>query len=149
MAKPPMRPGVLSRLATNFWNSLRYGRHMDQKSVVIGEDIFGNRYHEIPADPRRGRRRGRRWYTNAISNHNDPRDHSTVAGFDKDIPSEWESWLRFRRDAPPTEQQVLQSLALADLKKVPTGFSKLLGSILVHTPVTTYIVDSFSMTSFQ
>ena len=149
MAKPPMRPGVLTRAFTNFWNSIRHGRHLDQKAIVIGEDIFGNRYYEIPADPSRGKRRPRRWFTNEASKHHDPREHSNVDGFDKNIPTEWESWLRFRRDAPPTEQQVLQSLALADLKKVPTGFSKLLGSILVHTPVTTYIVDSFSMTSFQ
>ena len=39
-------------------------------------------------------------------------------GFDAEIPSEWESWLRHRRDDPPTEKQVLQSYALADLKKV-------------------------------
>ena len=30
------------------------------------------------------------------------------AGFDNDLPSEWESWLRFRRDDPPTDQEVLK-----------------------------------------
>ena len=153
MAKPPMRPGVIARLATNFWDSIFKGRQIDSKSKVVGniilvrpgvmerlatnflnsivkgrqidsaskvvgDDILGNRYHEIPADPSRGRRRGRRWFTNEVSKHHDPRGHETVDGFDAQIPSEWESWLRFRRDEPPTAQQVLQSFALADLKKV-------------------------------
>ena len=118
MAKPPMRPGVIARLATNFWNSIVKGRQIDTASKVVGEDILGNRYYEIPADPSRGRRRGRRWFTNEVSKHHDPRGHETVDGFDSEIPTEWESWLRFRRDEPPTEQQVLQSFALADLKKV-------------------------------
>ena len=118
MAKPPVRPGVIHRLVTNFWNSIVKGRQIDSASKVVGDDIFGNRYYEIPADPSRGRRRGRRWYTNEVSNHHDPRGHENVDGFDSQIPSEWESWLRFRRDEPPTAQQVLQSFALADLKKV-------------------------------
>ena len=28
------------------------------------------------------------------------------AGFDAEIPSEWEAWLRHRRDEPPTDEQV-------------------------------------------
>lgn len=118
MAKPPMRPGPLARLITNFMNSLTKGRHIDAKSKVIGEDMFGNRYYEIPADPQRGRRRPRRWFTNEQSGHHDIRDTSKIEGHDREMPAEWESWLRFRRDEPPTERQVLQSYALADLKKV-------------------------------
>ena len=118
MAKPPVRPGVMARLATNFWNSIVRGRHLDQATKVVGEDIFGNRYYEIPADPSRGKRRGRRWFTNEASKHHDPRNHESTVGFDNEIPSEWDSWLRFRRDEPPTQQQVLQSYALAELKKV-------------------------------
>merc|ERR1719228_1976462 len=107
----------MARLATNFWNSLVRGRHLDQATKVVGEDIFGNRYYEIPADPSRGKRRGRRWFTNEGSKYHDPRDHTNIQGFDSEIPSEWDSWLRFRRDMPPTEQQILQSYALAELKK--------------------------------
>ena len=40
------------------------------------------------------------------------------AGFDSNLPSEWESWLRHRRADAPTEKEVLQSLALGQLKKV-------------------------------
>ena len=118
MAKPPVRPGVMARLATNFWNSIFRGRQLDQATKVVGDDIFGNRYYEIPADPSRGKRRGRRWFTNEASKHHDPRNHESTVGFDNEIPSEWDSWLRFRRDEPPTQQQVLQSYALAELKKV-------------------------------
>lgn len=113
-----MRPGVISRFWTNFMNSLKRGRQIDTASTVVGEDIFGNRYYEIAADPSRGRRRPRRWYTNEVTKHHDVRDAAYTDGFDSEIPSEWESWLRFRRDAPPTEEMVLQSYALADMKKV-------------------------------
>lgn len=118
MAKPPMRPGVLSRLWTNFSNSLKRGRQIDDKSNIVGEDMFGNRYYEIPAEPSRGRRRPRRWYTNEETKHHDVRDATHTGGFDAEIPSEWESWLRHRRDAPPTNDMILQSYALADMKKV-------------------------------
>ena len=69
----------------------------------------------------RGRRRPRRWYSNIESGHQDFTTMNPV-GFDAEIPSEWESWLRHRRDDPPTEKQVLQSYALADLKKVQIVF---------------------------
>ena len=118
MAKPPTRPGPLLRLVTNVWNSLAKGRTIDQQARVIGEDVFGNKYFEIPADPSRGKRRSRRWYTNASSGHHDVRDGSISEGFDSEIPSEWESWLRHRRDAPPSDEQIYHSYAIADMKKV-------------------------------
>lgn len=119
MSGPPQRLGLIMRIVNNFWNSVSKGRHIDSRSQIRGEDILGNKYFEIPADPSRGRRRARRWYTNEVSEHHDVRDTTKGAiGFDAEIPAEWESWLRFRRDAPPTEKQVLQSLALADMKKV-------------------------------
>ena len=118
MSGPPVRPGPLARLVTNFWRSLK-GRHIDGKATVVGEDVLGNKYYEIPAEPSLGRRRPRRWFTNSASGHQDIRDTTKgFVGFDAEVPAEWDSWLRFRRDTPPTNQQVLQSLALADLKKV-------------------------------
>ena len=66
-----------------------------------------------------GRRRPRRWFSNEVTNHKDPKNSSNdTAGFDAEIPSEWESWLRHRRDDPPTIHQLIQSQALADIKKV-------------------------------
>jgi NADH:ubiquinone oxidoreductase subunit len=40
------------------------------------------------------------------------------AGFDATLPAEWESWLRHRRDDPPTPEQVAASLAEAEMKKI-------------------------------
>lgn len=113
-----MRPGPLARLVTNFMNSLKNGRHIDSKSQVVGEDYIGNRYFEIPADPSHGKRRPRRWFTSPASNYHDPRGSNITEGFDNEVPSEWESWLRNRRELPPTEAEILQSFAIADLKKV-------------------------------
>eukprot|EP00093_Oithona_nana_P007446 07446.XXX_347454_346845_1 [CDS] Oithona nana genome sequencing. len=112
-----VRPGPLARLVTNFMNSLKNGRHIDSKSQVVGEDYIGNRYFEIPADPSHGKRRPRRWFTSPASNYHDPRGSNITEGFDNEVPSEWESWLRNRRELPPTEAEILQSFAIADLKK--------------------------------
>ena len=118
MAKPPVRPGPFARLVTNFLNSWKKGRHIDSQAQVVGEDFLGNRYYEIPADPSRGKRRPRRWYTSTASNYHDPRGSNIAEGFDNEVPSEWESWLRNRREVPPTESEIVQSYAIADLKKV-------------------------------
>ena len=34
----------------------------------------------------------------------------TWAGFDAELPSEWESWLRHRRADPPAEREVMPDL---------------------------------------
>jgi NADH dehydrogenase [ubiquinone] 1 alpha subcomplex assembly factor 2 len=68
----------------------------------------------------RGKKRARRWFTHVSGGHVDHRGTPDTAGFDNELPAEWESWLRHRRDDPPTESQVLQGYALADLKKVKT-----------------------------
>lgn len=113
------------------------------KPNLIGEDFLGNRYFEVPADPSRGKRRPRRWYTSAVSNYHDPRGSNIISGFDNELPSEWESWLRFRREVlyeflcwyfnificlqvPPTDAQVMQSYAIADLKKVLENIAKVI-----------------------
>ena len=49
-----------------------------------------------------------RWYTSLETGRDDIVAKDTWAGFDSDLPSEWESWLRFRRDRPPTEEEVMQ-----------------------------------------
>ena len=35
-------------------------------------------------------------------------DQDSWAGFDSNLPSEWESWLRHRRPEPPTELEIIQ-----------------------------------------
>merc|ERR1712107_463102 len=84
-----------------------------------GKDPFGNSYYELPAQPHLGKRMPTRWYDTAETNRKEVMGmHESAAGFDTNLPSEWESWLRHRRPEPPTEKEVLQSLALSQLKKV-------------------------------
>lgn len=54
---------------------------------LIGEDYFGNKYFEIPADPRIGKRRAERWFEPAGDREE----------FERELTAEWESWLRGRR----------------------------------------------------
>lgn len=68
----------------NFVNSIR---PRQTKGNLMGEDYFGNKYYEIPANPRIGKRRHERWFE--PSNDRD--------AFDRELTAEWESWLRGRR----------------------------------------------------
>lgn len=94
---------LVLQIFKNFWESLK---PRQITGIQVGKDYFGNTYHEIPADPRRGKRRPSRWFT--------PTDPDA---FDQEMPAEWEAWLRGRREAPPTEEEVMKSLALMKLKK--------------------------------
>ena len=58
-----------------------------------------------------------RWYSAAETGNRDGTAKDVWAGFDSDLPSEWESWLRFRRDNPPTDNEVIQ-----------VGYTKLRGT---------------------
>jgi len=55
---------------------------------------------------RRGRRRPQRWYQAIETMKKDIVGRDVYAGFDTNLPSEWESWLRHRRDEAPSEEQV-------------------------------------------
>ena len=46
------RVNYLTRIFQNFMNSLTKGRQMDNKAKLVGQDFLGNKYFEIPADPR-------------------------------------------------------------------------------------------------
>lgn len=54
---------------------------------LMGEDYFGNKYFEIPANPNIGKRRPERWFEPSGD-----RD-----AFDRELTAEWEAWLRHRR----------------------------------------------------
>ncbi|XP_028159064.1 NADH dehydrogenase [ubiquinone] 1 alpha subcomplex assembly factor 2 [Ostrinia nubilalis] len=88
----------------NFINSLR-PRQITGNSM--GKDYLGNAYFEIPADPQRGKRKPTRWY-----------DPPKGQDFQDPIPAEWESWLRYRRSEPPTEEEIAKNVAIAELKKI-------------------------------
>ncbi len=85
--------------------------------TLIGKDPFGNRYYELPADPSRGKRRPQRWYISPDTYQKEALGRDSAGGFDAKMPSEWESWLRHRREQPPSEETVLQNMAIADMKK--------------------------------
>jgi len=107
------RPGPFATAWKNFVKSLK----KEPEGTQVGRDPFGNRYFEIPADPSRGKRRPIRWYDSPETNQKEVIGQNLWGGFDAKMPAEWESWLRQRRDDPPTDEQVMQSLALADMKK--------------------------------
>ena len=46
---------------------------------------------------RRGKRTAKRWYETPNHHEKEALGYSTSAGFDAQLPAEWESWLRYRR----------------------------------------------------
>lgn len=74
------------------------------KEKPIGSDAQGNKYFELEADPRGGRRLPRRWFV--------PVDEETG------VPTpEWSQWLRGRRDDPPTVEEIAHNETIANMKK--------------------------------
>merc|ERR1719343_394467 len=100
----------------NLMKSLKVGRR-EQVGTVMGRDPYGNTYYELPAQPELGKRRPTRWYNTAETGKKDTVGIAHWAGFDAELPSEWESWLRHRRAEPPTDKEVMQSLAIAETGK--------------------------------
>lgn len=97
-----------SAWGTVFNNFIKSFRTINRqhKGDYKGQDNFGNKYYEIPADPQRGRRKTARWFEPSVKDT-----------YDQEISGEWESWLRNRRAEPPTEEEVTRNLAIAQLKK--------------------------------
>ena len=50
MSQAPKSRGLLRAIWTNFRKSL--GVKQGEEGALIGRDPFGNRFYEIPADPR-------------------------------------------------------------------------------------------------
>jgi len=112
----PKSRGMFQYVFKHFLDSFKTLKRK-QVGDMKGTDPYGNIYYEIPAQPQLGKRRPTRWYT--ISEKDTPgRGLEQSKGFDTDLPAEWESWLRFRRDVPPTEEEVMKSLAIAEMKKI-------------------------------
>lgn len=73
---------------------------------MVGRDDAGFTYYETPADPARGIRRPRRSFTGRNEDSwSDP------------MPAEWEAWLRYRRDDPPTPEEIYANMELAANRK--------------------------------
>lgn len=102
MAQPPSR-SIIMMIINNFINSIK---PRQIRGTLIGKDYFGNKYYEIPADPSIGKRRTNRWFEPTMKDN-----------FDQEMPAEWEAWLRGRRKLPPSEDEVMKSVALMEMKK--------------------------------
>jgi len=89
------------------WNNFKSSIKKRPSGTLIGKDHLGTAYFEIPADPQAGKRKPSRWFK--------PIDKEE---FDQDLPPEWQAWLRFRRDNPPTQEEIDANMALAALKKI-------------------------------
>jgi len=108
---------MLQYVFKHFKDSFKVAKR-EKIGEIVGRDPYGNTYYEIPAQPQLGKRRPTRWYNTAETERADIIDKDLWAGFDSNLPAEWESWLRFRRTEPPTDDEVLKSLAIAEMKKV-------------------------------
>ena len=119
MAGPPKTRGVLQYVFKHFMESFKVGKRQ-KIGNLIGKDPYGNSYYELPAEPQLGKRRPTRWYNTGDITKDDAETGPSEkwGGFDAELPAEWESWLRHRRAEPPTEREVLQSLALSQMKKI-------------------------------
>ncbi|XP_030380640.1 NADH dehydrogenase [ubiquinone] 1 alpha subcomplex assembly factor 2 [Scaptodrosophila lebanonensis] len=102
MANKPSRD-ILGIIWKNFCKSLRPRQF---RGNYIGEDYFGNKYFEIPANPAIGKRKASRWF--------EPADKDA---FDNELTAEWEAWLRGRRVDPPTREELVKNLQIMDMKK--------------------------------
>ena len=102
MSQQPTR-SILKTLFKNFINSFKPRQIWGN---FKGSDYYGNKYYEIPANPSEGKRKSSRWFV--PTNKED---------FDQEMPAEWESWLRFRRNEPPTEEELLRNLSIMETKK--------------------------------
>lgn len=119
MSGPTKSRGMIQYVFKHFWNSFKVGKRQTI-GQLMGKDPYGNSYYELPAQPQLGKRRPSRWYNTADVDKSDAETGPSEkwAGFDAELPAEWESWLRHRRAEPPTEKEVLQSLALSQMKKI-------------------------------
>ncbi|OXA63478.1 NADH dehydrogenase [ubiquinone] 1 alpha subcomplex assembly factor 2 [Folsomia candida] len=102
----PKERDILKMIWTNFIKSFRPRQITGN---LIGKDRFGNQYFEIPPNPSIGKRKAERWFQ--------PTGKNELDHFDKELPAEWESWLRGRRDNPPSEEELVKNQAIALLKK--------------------------------
>uniref|UniRef100_A0A1L8E161 Putative mimitin mitochondrial n=1 Tax=Nyssomyia neivai TaxID=330878 RepID=A0A1L8E161_9DIPT len=93
---------IVKIIFQNFLNSLRPRKF---KGDLIGEDTFGNKFYEISAN--QGRAKRARYFE----------PPGKEDGFDHEMSAEWEAWLRGRRQEAPTPEELLQNLAIAEMKK--------------------------------
>lgn len=99
--KKPTRD-LIGIIWTNFWRSFLPRKY---RGDYKGDDYFGNKYFEIPANPAVGQRK-ERWF--------EPADKEA---FDQELTAEWEAWLRGRREEPPSRDELIKNLQVIEMKK--------------------------------
>lgn len=72
------------------------------RPTLIGQDYYGTKYYESTS----ARKKASRYFVPI--NKDD---------FEQEIPAEWESWLRYRRKNPPTEEEIKKNYEIAMIKK--------------------------------
>ncbi|XP_043265860.1 NADH dehydrogenase [ubiquinone] 1 alpha subcomplex assembly factor 2 [Colletes gigas] len=102
MTKPER--GVIQIIWKSFVGSLRL---KEPTAKLIGEDFYGTKYYERPHPTNTVKKRPSRYFEPV----------NKEAGFDQEIPAEWESWLRYRRMNPPTKEELEQNYRMAMTKK--------------------------------
>ena len=73
---------------------------------IVGKDHLGNVYYEEPTSRPGGMRKTKRFYEPVSSQD-----------FDKPIPPEWFAWLNYRREDPPTQEQIFSNIEDSELRK--------------------------------
>lgn len=111
--------GVIRMIWNNFVSSLK---PQFARRKLVGEDYYGTKYYE--EDIRNSRRSRAPRYFVPVNKDN----------FDQELPAEWESWLRYRRNDPPTSEEIETNYQLAMIKKenaaklIEENYSKTEGS---------------------
>ncbi|XP_053975698.1 NADH dehydrogenase [ubiquinone] 1 alpha subcomplex assembly factor 2 [Hylaeus volcanicus] len=93
--------GVMQLIWKSFVSSLRPA----MRHKLIGEDYCGTKYYEIPV-PTNSTKKVYRYFVPV--NKDD---------FDQELPTEWESWLRYRRRDPPSKEEIETNYEIAMTKK--------------------------------
>lgn len=104
-AKMPEQKRLVMIMWETFKQSLRRTPRTAQFGEYKGEDYMGNKYYELSARPDVGRRKPSRWF------------ESKNKDLMQEIPIEWESWLRNRRDNVPTNEEIIRNRAISEMKK--------------------------------
>ncbi|XP_012943190.1 NADH dehydrogenase [ubiquinone] 1 alpha subcomplex assembly factor 2 [Aplysia californica] len=87
------RFGLIGKFFENFKNSLFVAK---QKTKFVGTDQFGNKYFEKEGDDAHNLRASR-----YIEERKDLDRFDTP-----EVPVEWDSWLRGRREHPPSPEEI-------------------------------------------
>ncbi|XP_064626769.1 NADH dehydrogenase [ubiquinone] 1 alpha subcomplex assembly factor 2-like [Lineus longissimus] len=92
------RPGYFGQFLQRIKKSFVIYRTSEK---YVGEDHLGNKYFEIQKDEKSGVKAKRSYKAHT----EDP----TAVG---DIPTEWDSWLRWRRNDPPMQEEIDKNYAM-------------------------------------